>query len=186
MREAVRERVAAFVDRFYAVGQSVGQRARRADGNYDFPFGIHGDSVVAPEFGGDGLVLPLPWKMGAELIAVASSYRLVREATRIVMQSRMAAVWQDAYVFDEEPHFPVDFEVFNHYTSTHPSSRFVQTMTAQRIKPDGRYVLRNREFTILRGNESQTRVVANDDEVLNLERTMAPTDPTWDEEKLGV
>jgi len=41
----------------------------------------------------------------------------------------------------------VDFEPPNHYVSTHPDSRFVQTLTVQRVAPEVRRVLRNTELT---------------------------------------
>ena len=44
-----------------------------------------------------------------------------------------AQAWTDLYAFTLERHFPVDYEMANHYTSTHPSSPFVQALTAQRL-----------------------------------------------------
>jgi N-hydroxyarylamine O-acetyltransferase len=47
----------------------------------------------------------------------------------------------------------------NHYTSTHPDSRFVQTLTAQLATPEGRWILRNLELTTLEGGHERTETV---------------------------
>ena len=62
--------------------------------------------------------------------------------------------------------YPADFEVANHYVSTHPQSRFVQTMTAQRTGPQERRTLVNRELAIERASGSERRMLADDDELL--------------------
>ena len=67
------------------------------------------------------------------------------------------------YAFTLEPQYLVDYEVTNYYVSTHPSSIFVQTMTAQLPTPEARYILRGREFTIERQGTTQTRTIADDD-----------------------
>ena len=74
----------------------------------------------------------------------------------------------DLYAFTLEPQHAVDVEMSNHYVSTHPDSRFVQTLTAQRVAIDARYVLRNRDLTIDRGIDIETRHLASRDEVLQV------------------
>jgi N-hydroxyarylamine O-acetyltransferase len=63
------------------------------------------------------------------------------------LRAPVGGVWQDLYAFTLEPQLAVDFEVPNHYVSTHPDSRFVQTLTVQRVAPETRHVLRNTELT---------------------------------------
>jgi N-hydroxyarylamine O-acetyltransferase len=46
---------------------------------------------------------------------------------------------------------PVDYEMANWYTSTHPDSIFVRSLTAQRSTHVERLILRNFDFTIDRG-----------------------------------
>jgi N-hydroxyarylamine O-acetyltransferase len=87
-----------------------------------------------------------------------------------VMQSCRDEAWIDMYAFTLEPQELVDFEVANHYTSTHPASRFITTLTVQLARPDGRLLLRNRELTIDRGAAVSSRVLADDDELLRVLR----------------
>ena len=56
----------------------------------------------------------------------------------------------------------------NHYTSTHPSSRFVQTVIAQRSATDVRRMLRDRDYSEHRGDVVTRRTLADDDEVLDV------------------
>jgi N-hydroxyarylamine O-acetyltransferase len=97
-------------------------------------------------FGSCGLIAPLPLVVG-EYQQFAWTYRLARESDLWVLRAPVAGVWQDLYVFTLEPQLAVDFEVPNHYVSTHPDSRFVQTLTVQRVAPETRQVLRNTELT---------------------------------------
>jgi N-hydroxyarylamine O-acetyltransferase len=85
-----------------------------------------------------------------------------------VLQAHQAKSWQDLYAFSLEPQCPADFEVANYYTSTHPDSRFVRMLTAQLPTPEARYVLRNRELTIDRGDRVARRMVTDDGELLEL------------------
>jgi N-hydroxyarylamine O-acetyltransferase len=97
-------------------------------------------------FGSCGLIAPLPLVVG-EYQQFAWTYRLARESDEWVLQAPVRGIWQDLYVFTLEPQLAVDFEVPNHYVSTHPDSRFVQTLTVQRVAPETRHVLRNTELT---------------------------------------
>ena len=56
------------------------------------------------------------------------------------LQSLHEGEWRDLYTFTLEPQERVDYEVANFYVSSHPASRFVQTLTAQRLTPDARYL----------------------------------------------
>jgi len=72
----------------------------------------------------------------------------------------------DLYAFTLEPQEWVDYDLANYYTSTHPQSRFTQTLTAQRVSPEARLILRNRELIVDRGGALETRLLADDAEVL--------------------
>jgi N-hydroxyarylamine O-acetyltransferase len=117
-------------------------------------------------FGGEGLLLPVPFGSGAEVRHSAWSYRVVKEADgQWVLQSLRDGSWSDLYAFTLEPQQAVDYELANHYTSTHPKSRFVQTLTVQLPGPERRLILRNREIVEDRGETVTTRRLAGDEEV---------------------
>ena len=83
-------------------------------------------------FGVHGLLLPVSLEGTGESQRFAWAYRIAVDAGQRVLQLRDGPAWTDLYAFTLEPHYPVDYEMANHYTSTHPSSRFVQALIAQR------------------------------------------------------
>jgi N-hydroxyarylamine O-acetyltransferase len=119
-------------------------------------------------FGGDGPLTPVPLVAGQEVQQSSWRYRVVRENDLWVLQSAHSAGWVDLYAFTLEPQFDVDFEMANYYVSTHPASRFVQTLTAQLTTPEARYILQNRELTVLRDTGEVIRTIESDEELLRI------------------
>jgi N-hydroxyarylamine O-acetyltransferase len=114
-------------------------------------------------FGGDGLLKPVPMSSGSISHQFAWTYRVMESAGTWVLQVLEAGAWQDMYAFTLEPQYAVDYEVANYYVSTHPSSIFVQMLTVQRPTPEARYILRNRDFTVSRGQTAETHVIREDE-----------------------
>lgn len=106
-------------------------------------------------FGGEGLLLPLPMD-GEPHPQFLGTYRIFPEGSLKVLQALRPEGWFDLYAFVPEAREPIDFELGNWYTSTHPDSRFVTTLTAQLPTPEARYVLRNRSLEITRGEVRET------------------------------
>ena len=117
-------------------------------------------------FGLEGLLHPVPFVAGREARQFAWTYRLVEAGGEWALQSRRNQAWTEHYSFTLDPCLPVDFEPANHYTSTHPDSRFVHTLTAQLPTPEVRYRLRNRELVLDRGATVTRRVLADDEDLL--------------------
>jgi N-hydroxyarylamine O-acetyltransferase len=113
-------------------------------------------------FGGDTPLEPLPFD-GSESHQGAASYLIRRQGSVHVVQMNVAGEWQDLYGFVPEPREPVDFEVGNWYTSTHPDSHFVTTLTAQQRTADGSRVLRNLTYAVTTGENTETREIARRD-----------------------
>ncbi|HTI52059.1 MAG TPA: arylamine N-acetyltransferase [Planctomycetaceae bacterium] len=119
-------------------------------------------------FGGEGLLFPVPLVPGEPSPQFVWTYRVVREGDAWVLQSQHATGWHDLYVFTLEPQFPVDFEMASHYVSTHPDSRFVQTLTAQLPLPEVRHTLRNHEFYSERPDGVSQTTIADDGHLLQV------------------
>ncbi len=101
-------------------------------------------------FGGWSLLQPIPLAADVETRQGAWTYRLRREDdVTWVLQCPECPTGPDLYAFDLTRHLPVDYEPANHYTSTHPDSRFVISVTAQRSGSERRLVLRNRELSTI-------------------------------------
>lgn len=110
-------------------------------------------------FGGEGPREPVPMRGAVPTPSSGLSYRILEEGEARVLQMRQAMEWADQYVFLPQAVHPVDFEVANWFTSTHPQSPFVRTLTAQRTTPDVRYVLRYPTYTEIRDAGTRTREI---------------------------
>jgi N-hydroxyarylamine O-acetyltransferase len=128
-----------------------------------------GAFLVDGGFGADGPLGPVPFA-GAEVVHHGEACRVRAEGPRQVLQVDQDGAWQDLYALEPGSPFPVDLEMANHYTSTHPDSRFVQTLTAQLRTPEGRWTLRNLELTSRDARGARTEPVAEGD-LLGLLRT---------------
>ncbi len=120
-------------------------------------------------FGGEGLLHPVPLD-GNHHAQFLETYRVIPEGPLRVLQSLRAEGWFDLYAFAPEGGEAVDFEMGNWYTSTHPQSRFIATLTAQLPTPEARYVLRNRTYTISRGRLQETRELDDEEMIEVLDR----------------
>lgn len=107
-------------------------------------------------FGGEGLLEPLALE-GDAVRQHPWRYRLVPEGRLLVLQSARGDEWLDLYAMTTDGCHPADYEMANWYTSTHPESRFVQSLTAQRSLPHERRVLRNLTYTVFTGEGATVR-----------------------------
>jgi N-hydroxyarylamine O-acetyltransferase len=75
--------------------------------------------------------------------------RLVREGDRWFHQARLGDAWTDVCEFTGEEMPPIDREVANWFTSTHPASHFLNRLIVARAAPDGRRItILNREMKL--------------------------------------
>jgi N-hydroxyarylamine O-acetyltransferase len=101
------------------------------------------------------------------------------------LRSLGADGWADLYSFTQEPQRPNDYEVYNHYVSTHPASPFVGQIVAIRITPQARYTLRGRLLTTAWANgQSEQRELRTSDVIGVLDDTFGITLATDDAARL--
>ena len=98
-------------------------------------------------FGGYLLDAPLALVPGVVQKTPTSVYRFEESAGLLILQALINDVWQNAYQFSLDPSFPVDYEMANWYTSTHPKSAFRDNLIVQRLSPSVRLRLLNRKLT---------------------------------------
>lgn len=116
-------------------------------------------------FGGWGLAAPLRLDAGVERDDGLLSHRLMKTGDVWVLQARPAGHWIDLYAFTLEPHHPVDLEMANHYTATHPASPFRHHLLAQRIRSDHRMMLLDHDLTTRTRLGVETRRLAGADAI---------------------
>lgn len=127
---------------------------------------VEGPFIADVGFGGYGLTGPLRLLPGEEQSQHLDVFRFVEEGNAFGLQVRQNGQYIPLYAFTLEEHFPVDYEMANHFTSTHPSSRFVQMLVAARCDDDARYGLRDREFSIRKGDAVERRAIESQAELV--------------------
>ena len=125
---------------------------------------VEGASWIADVgFGAEGLVQPLPLGVDQVYQHGAWQYRLTQEGGLWVLQSISDGDWKDLYAFTLEPQFPVDIEVSNHYTSTHPETRFKKLLTAQLPDLTQRLFLRNHTLVTETATHTDTHPLTDEE-----------------------
>jgi N-hydroxyarylamine O-acetyltransferase len=96
-------------------------------------------------------------------VGFGGPFRLHTSASgALELRALVGADWIALYRFTLEPQFHVDYEVSNHYTSTHPSSHFLERLLMARSLPGQRLALQNNLFSIhTPGQPSQRRTLTS-------------------------
>ncbi len=98
-------------------------------------------------FGSLSLIAPLSLEFDREQSGSLEPRRLVQRGSFIAQQARHGDTWSDIYHFTLEAAPPIDCELGNWFTSTHPQSRFKLNLALARAGHGCRYTILNREFT---------------------------------------
>jgi N-hydroxyarylamine O-acetyltransferase len=124
-------------------------------------------------FGGEGLLEPVPWRAGEDLSSGGIRYRLEPEGKDTLLHAALpGAGWLPLYAIRaDDPVLPIDLELANWFTSTHPMSPFTRGVIAQKIGRDERLRLVNKDFTIRRGSELEKQEITDPDQLLEVLRT---------------
>jgi N-hydroxyarylamine O-acetyltransferase len=110
--------------------------------------------VIDPGFGPFGSNLPVPLD-DVSVPVDRSTHRMAREGDLWVMHATRDGAEIPAWVSTLEIQYPVDFEMANHFTATHPASRFVNGILASAVTTEGRVNVMNRDVTVLRGRTAE-------------------------------
>jgi N-hydroxyarylamine O-acetyltransferase len=109
---------------------------------------------------------PLRFEPGVPQPLHLGTYRLKEDGGAWTLEIEQPEGFTPAYVFTQEPCAPIDYEVANHYTSTHPRSHFTLGPLVMRHDPRAgvRYVLRGREWSTRRAGVVGTHAVTSPEE----------------------
>lgn len=112
-------------------------------------------------FGTAGPCLPLPFEYDRVSEQPGRRYRLRADEVFGSMLERSVAggPWEKLYSFTLEPCWQADFEMGNHYVSTHPKSPFTTRVVCSIQTPDGWRVLVNHDLTETMGGTPEHSVV---------------------------
>lgn len=128
-----------------------------------------GRFVVDVGFGGLAPQVPLPLVEAAPLDSShALTHWMRRDQRYWTMCARSKGEVIDAWVTNLDDEGPADFEMGNHYVSTHPQSVFVNRILLRALTPYGRVTVMNRDATIWRGQEAESVHLADRDALRQL------------------
>lgn len=122
--------------------------------------------LVDAGFGGTCPTAPIALAAGAEAALHHDRYRLTADGAGLMLQLFTPDGWTDLYGFTLEPQFPIDYEVANHFTSTHPASHFTKAPTVARTTDAGRITLRGNELAHRRGGEIERIAITDPEQFL--------------------
>ena len=147
--------------------------------------------IADPGFGGHGPRGSLPLVSGASVQCGVEQHRLERDGDRWLLHGDMGQGERLLHAFTEERQHPIDLEVANHFTATHPASKFKNTLMLQLVLPDGRVSLHGNRLSVRRGtkleqSDVETRRdlarILRDDFTLDVPRVSSlrvPAVPAW-------
>jgi len=120
-------------------------------------------------FGGLTMTGPIGFEVGAEQQTPHEPRRLLDHEDGLELQAKIGGDWVPIYRFTMEESRPADYEIANWYTSTHPSSIFVQFLMAG-LPREGQWLsLFNCDFKI-RGldGKAEARKLESVDEIADV------------------
>ena len=106
-----------------------------------------GSYVVDPGFGTLAPRAPVPLD-GAHVCVEAEEHWIERAGDDVLLVARTPEKLVRAWSTTLERDYPIDFELANHYTATHPDSSFVQRLLARAYTPEGKLTLHNRDAAV--------------------------------------
>lgn len=99
---------------------------------------VSGQPWLADTGFGTGLIEPLPLRDGTPHDQYGWTYRVRADGAHDWrLQERQDDRWITCYQFDDQPQYPADVLVANHFTSTYPGSAFVRQLVVIRKDPGG-------------------------------------------------
>lgn len=105
------------------------------------------DHVADVGFGGNTATAALRLVTDEPQATPHGRYRLTEVGGDLLTQVELDGRWRSMYRFDLVEQVPADYELMNHFTSTHPSSHFTSSLGVARAAIDGRWALSDRLVT---------------------------------------
>ncbi|MDR0937518.1 MAG: arylamine N-acetyltransferase [Oscillospiraceae bacterium] len=116
-------------------------------------------------YGNEGIAAPLLLEPGTEQDRFLDTYRFIKnENSKWVLERKTGGGFVPMYEFTLETCEPLDFEIANHYTATHPASFFKTLPFITMPTPTGRITLTGRHLKISENGAITEREIFGDAE----------------------
>ena len=122
------------------------------------------DYIADVGFGAGELLEPMPFVVNTPHTQYGRTFTLRRRDDVYTLHEGE----RDMYHFTLDEVYDVDRVVANHYTSTHPESGFVKTLTVQLEGIDTRWILRGRTFQTIDKGETSELEIGGDRQLLDV------------------
>lgn len=99
-------------------------------------------------FGSLGTPAPIRLDVDDEQKTPLEPRRIARRGGTLFHQARLGGEWVDLYEFTLEDPAPMDFELGNWFSCTHPKANFVNNLVVTRVEGTSRLLINNREFVV--------------------------------------
>lgn len=96
-------------------------------------------------FGGVGLIEAIRIETDTIQHQTFEPRRLLQKDGELLHQVLIGDAWQDVYQFSLREAAPIDLEIANWYSCTHPQARFMRTLLVAQVTPTGRRVIADTE-----------------------------------------
>lgn len=125
--------------------------------------------LVDVGLGGVGATAPLALDTEAEQTTPHETRRLVKQSGTIMHQMRVGPDWKDIFEFSLTEPAPVDFELGNWYSCTHPQAIFMNNLVVTLTRSDHRVIIYNCDFTIrYTDGRAETKNIESPEALLSL------------------
>jgi len=125
--------------------------------------------LVDVGMGGVCITGPLAFDTEAEQSTPHEPRRLLNRAGTTLHQLRSGNDWMDVFEFTQAEPAPMDFELGNWYSCTHPRAKFMNNLVVTRVERDRRVIIFNCDFTLRHPDgRAETKNIGSPDELLEL------------------
>jgi len=150
-----------------------------------------GPFVADPGFGMLAPRVPVPFAADVEVRSGLETHWLARVGGEWLLRARRGTKETDCWVSPADRDNLVDFELGNHYTSTHPDAAMTRRMMLRALTADGRVGVMNRDVTVWCGDDVEAFQLADRAalrallaarfgfDLPDVERLLVPTIPEW-------
>lgn len=121
-----------------------------------------GPFIADVGFGGPTPTAPLRLEPETPQETPHGTYRIMRDGVDFALELKLSGRWAPLYRFRLEAQNPIDFEVANWFTATHPASPFTRNLVCARVDGARRLTLMNRTLAVREANGGVTRRDLND------------------------
>jgi N-hydroxyarylamine O-acetyltransferase len=128
--------------------------------------------LVDVGFGGNTMTAPLRLDLVDPQPTSHEWFRLNSEGDQYILRIQINGIWEDMYHFGLEEYLLPDYQVISWYLETHPDSVFKRDLMVARTFQEGRYALKNNQFSIhYKDGTTEKQIIQSPKELIALLET---------------